>query len=120
MLNYLTLILSCQLVGELTTQALQAPVPGPVVGMVILFMLLLVRGSVPPDLSTVGDTLLRYLSLMFVPAGVGVMLHVQLIGDDWLPIALALFVSTVLTIAVTALVMVWMGKADKTSPDGEN
>ncbi|MEO0545700.1 MAG: CidA/LrgA family protein [Pseudomonadota bacterium] len=112
MLNYLTLILGCQLVGELTTQALQAPVPGPVVGMVLLFTFLMARGSVPNDLASVGDTLLRYLSLMFVPAGVGVMLHFKLLGDDWLPIAVALLISTILTIIVTAWVMVWLTRAD--------
>jgi len=116
MLNYLTLILVCQLAGELTTQALGAAVPGPVVGMVLLFLFLFMRGSVPDDLSAVGDTLLRYLSLMFVPAGVGVMLHFKLLGNDWLPIALALVASTVLTIAVTALTMVCITRNNPIDP----
>jgi len=110
MLNYLTLIFGCQLVGELITRALAIPVPGPVLGMVILFLLLVFRGSIPEKLSATTDGLLGHLSLLFVPAGVGVMLHFPLLGDDWIAITVALVVSTVLTIAVTALMMSWLAK----------
>lgn len=108
MLGYLTGIFVCQLLGELLVSALSLPVPGPVAGMVLLFGGLMVRGSVPAALGGVGDALLSNLSLLFVPAGVGVMLHFRLLGDDWLPLAAALAVSTVLTISVTALVMIWL------------
>ena len=108
MLTYLTLIFCCQLIGELFVTATGLPVPGPVVGMVILFVGLLVKGAVPDDLAKVGDALSRNLSLLFIPAGVGVMLHVKLIGRDWLPISMALVGSTVLTIALTAAMMVWL------------
>ena len=111
MLNYLTLIFGCQLVGELVTRAAGIPVPGPVLGMVILFGFLVYRGAVPEKLATVADTLLSHLSLLFVPAGVGVMLHFRLLGDDWLPLSVALVVSTVLTVAVTAWMMAWLGRA---------
>ena len=108
MLTSLTLIFVCQLLGELFVSALSLPVPGPVAGMVLLFTGLLVRGSIPEPLAGVGDALLSNLSLLFVPAGVGVMLHFRLLGDDWLPLSLALVGSTVLTVAVTALLMVWL------------
>jgi putative effector of murein hydrolase LrgA (UPF0299 family) len=78
--------------------------------MVILFCLLLFRASIPEKLSATADGLLSHLSLLFVPAGVGVMLHFPLLGDDWLAISVALIVSTVLTIAITALMMSWLGK----------
>lgn len=115
MLNYLTLILGCQLAGELTTRATHIPVPGPVIGMVLLFGFLMLRGKVPDDLGRVADALLGNLSLLFVPAGVGVMLHFRLLGDDWLPIAVALVVSTMLTIMVTAALMVWLQRAGNAS-----
>ncbi|WP_340161856.1 CidA/LrgA family protein [uncultured Hoeflea sp.] len=105
MLSALTLILSCQLAGELVTRFLGLPVPGPVAGMVLLFGLLAIKGSVPDDIGTVADSLLRHLALLFVPAGVGVMAHMGLLGQDWLPISVALVGSTLATIAVTALVM---------------
>lgn len=122
MLKYLTLILCCQLAGELAAKALQIAVPGPVIGMVLLLCFLLVRGSVPEDLSRTADGLLSHLSLLFVPAGVGVMLHFNLLEDDWLPIGVALIISTVLTIIVTALMMSWLGRraagADQPPADG--
>ena len=124
MLIYLTLIFCCQLLGELLVTASGLPIPGPVVGMALLFAGLLVRGSIPDDLAVTGDALIANLSLLFVPAGVGVMLHVKLIGRDWLPISVALVVSTALTIAITAAVMVWLAlrsvdaKANRRSEDG--
>ncbi len=110
MLSWLTVILACQLAGELIVKAAGLPVPGPVCGMVILFCGLLIRRGIPDGLQKVGDALLANLSLLFVPAGVGVMLHARLIGKDWLPISVALIVSTALTIAVTALVMAWLNR----------
>lgn len=105
MLFYLTLIFCCQLIGELIIAASGVPVPGPVVGMALLFTGLLVRGSIPKELGAVADTLITHLSLLFVPAGVGVMLHAKLIGSELVPISVALVVSTVLTIAVTGALM---------------
>lgn len=105
MLAFLTLILCCQLAGELFVAAVGLPVPGPVIGMALLFAGLLVHGGVPAGLGKVGDTLLQHLSLLFVPSGVGVLLHLPLIGREATPIATALVVSTLLTVAVTAICM---------------
>lgn len=110
MLSALTLILVCQLAGELIVGALGAPVPGPVLGMVLLFLWLTVRGGVPENLAQTGGGLLRMLSLLFVPAGTGVILHLQLLADALVPIAAALLVSTIATIAVTGLAMHWLLK----------
>ncbi|WP_026381233.1 CidA/LrgA family protein [Afifella pfennigii] len=108
MLFYLTLILSCQLAGELLVAASGLPVPGPVLGMALLFAGLVIRGGIPEGLAEVGDALLSHLSLLFVPAGVGVIVHFSLIGTDALPISVALVASTLLTIAVTAAAMVFL------------
>ena len=67
-----------------------------------------IHGSIPVDLGATANALITNLSLLFVPAGVGVMLHAKLIGRDWLPISVALVASTVLTIGVTAAVMSWL------------
>lgn len=108
MLGYLTIILVCQLAGELSVTVLALPVPGPVAGMALLFAGLVARGGIPDELAGVADALLKNLSLLFVPAGVGVMLHVQLLQREWLPITAALIVSTLLTIGVTAGLMAWL------------
>jgi holin-like protein len=112
MLGYLTLILVCQLAGEFITGAMALPVPGPVLGMVFLFVFLMLRGHVPDGLDQTADGLLRSMSLLFVPAGTGVILHFQLLGEALLPLGLALVVSTLVTIAVTGLLMQWLGKGE--------
>jgi holin-like protein len=110
MLNALTLIFCCQLAGESLARAAALPIPGPVCGMALLFAGLLLRGGVPDDLAEVGDALLSNLSLLFVPAGVGVMLHLRLMEAEILPISVALVGSTLMTIAVTALLMHWLNR----------
>ena len=105
MVGYLTLILLCQLIGEVIVGWLALPVPGPVLGMVLLFGYLVVRRGIPSDLAKVGDGLLQNLSLLFVPAGVGVMLHLEQLWTDWLPLGAGIIGSTVLTVIVTALLM---------------
>ena len=105
MLGAFTLLLVYQLIGELLVYLTGLPVPGPVVGMLLLFVTLVARGAAPQWLRDTCQGLLAHLSLLFVPAGVGVLLHFQRLGAEWLPIAVALVASTVITIAVTALVM---------------
>lgn len=113
MVFYLTLIFSCQLAGELLKVALDLPIPGPVIGMVLLFAGLMAKGRIPDGLEKVGDAFLSNLSLLFVPAGVGVMLHVALIGEQAVAITVALIVSTLATIAVTALVMRLLSRTNR-------
>ena len=110
MLEYFTLILFCQLIGEIIVTTLDVPFPGPVVGMVLLFTLLLIKGTVPDQLGHVSGALLNNLSLLFVPAGVGVMVHLELLGTDLWPLSVALVASTLLTVLVTALLMVFVGR----------
>jgi len=105
MLAAITLLLLFQLAGEAIVLFFALPVPGPVIGMGLLFAALAWRGGSPPELRNTAQNLLQHLSLLFVPAGVGVMLHLQRMADEWLPILVSLFASTFITIAVTALVM---------------
>lgn len=117
MLGALTIILCCQLAGEAIVVASGLPVPGPVLGMVFLFAGLVLRAGPSADLAQAADALLRNLALLFVPAGVGVVLHLGLLGREGVAISVSLVVSTLATIAVTALVMRWtLGRADG---DGE-
>ncbi|MGE0231615.1 MAG: CidA/LrgA family protein [Flavobacteriaceae bacterium] len=112
MIFYLAAILACQLAGELLVAALALPLPGPVVGMAILFAVLIVKGSLPPSLAVAGGMLLDHLSLLFVPAGVGVIAHLALLQRDGLALAAALIVSTLLAIAVTGFLMSRLGPAE--------
>lgn len=71
MLEALTLILVCQLIGEVMVAATGLPVPGPVFGMLLLLGWLFLRGGVSKSVGRVADGLLAHFSLLFVPAGVG-------------------------------------------------
>jgi holin-like protein len=112
MLFFFIILLSCQLAGEVIVIATGLPLPGPVVGMALLLTGLLLRGRIPTGLDRMGDALLSHLSLLFVPAGVGVMLHAELLGAELLPIAASVVLSTLLTIAVTALLMQWLARPE--------
>ncbi len=105
MLSAITQLLLFQLAGELIARGLELPVPGPVLGMVLLFAMLVLRGGVDSELQTTAQSLLQHLSLLFVPAGAGIMLHLHRVADEWLPLTLSLLASTFATLAVTALVM---------------
>lgn len=105
MIGGLAALLLCQLAGEALVRALSLPVPGPVIGMALLFAALLARRRPqPPEaLERVADGLLSHLGLLFVPAGVGVVLHLPLLARDWAPLSLAVLAGTLATIGVTGL-----------------
>ena len=105
MIESLTVLLVCQLAGEIIARATGLPLPGPVIGMAILFAALMARGGVPEPLKETTRSILDHLSLLFVPAGVGVIIYLPLIADEWLPIAAAIIVGTLITIAITAWIM---------------
>ena len=107
-LNGIAILLFYQLVGTVFVLLLDLKIPGPVMGMIVLFVTLLLLRRIPESLSFTADHLLKNLSLLFVPAGVGVVTHLQRIGSEWFPIITTLFVSTLVSMAVTAWVMQWM------------
>jgi holin-like protein len=110
MLGSLALLLIFQLVGEVLAKALSLPIPGPVLGMLLLLMALIIRGHLSTDLKNTAQTLLSNLSLFFVPAGVGVILHINLLKNEWISLSLILIFSTLITMLITALVMTFLLK----------
>ena len=105
LLRALAALLVFQLFGELTSRITGLPVPGPVMGLVLLTAWLLVaariRGGHPDFADLAADGILGSLGLLFVPAGVGVIQQMAILGANWPAIALVLVVSTVLTMLVT-------------------
>ena len=116
MLAALATLLVFQTVGEVLSYALALPIPGPVLGMALLLAFLLVNAHAVERLRPTCVELLKHLSLLFVPAGVGVMLHVARIATEWVPIVVALLASTALAIAVTALVVQWATRFVREEP----
>jgi holin-like protein len=109
MLAGLTWLLIFQCIGEVTVRLLQWPIPGPVLGMVLLLLTLHLRGGeVKEEWRQAAQGLLSHLSLLFVPAGVGVMLYWRQITQEWLAICVALVVSTLLALLCTAYTMQWL------------
>jgi holin-like protein len=115
MIGALTLLLVFQLVGEVLARALTLPIPGPVIGMGLLFIVLVLRKGPSTDLRGTAGALLQHLSLLFVPAGTGVMLHFQRLADEWMPLTVALVASTLLSIAISALLLGALTRQSKQS-----
>jgi putative effector of murein hydrolase LrgA (UPF0299 family) len=115
----LATLVGLQLLGEVLRQALHLPMPGALIGMFLLAVVLVWRGSagdagetaVPAPLLTAARVLIANMGLLFVPAGVGVMAEMGLLRQDWLPIVAGLLVSTVLGLGVTGLVMHHVSRA---------
>jgi len=119
MIPALATLLTFQLVGETMVRVLAVPVPGPVVGMALLLLALVLRPAWTHAIKPTAQTLLQHLSLLFVPAGVGVMLHLQRLGDEAFAIGVALVISTWVGLASAALTMAWLMKR-VAPPDDED
>ena len=110
MIASLSLILLCQLAGEVFVRGLGLPMPGPVVGLLLLLLLLLARdrfaalarGPLHQDgVENASRGLLAHLSLLFVPAAVGVVQKLDLVAEHGIAVAAVLAISVVVTLLVT-------------------
>lgn len=119
--NGLTVLLLCQLAGETGVRFLDISTggiafPGPVAGMALLLAILFVdRGRVFREVEPVAGGILRNLSLLFVPAAVGIVQHGAMLAEFGIALLAALLVSTVLTLLVT--VGVFIGVRRLLSPE---
>lgn len=105
MIQAFAVLLVLQLVGELLVQSLGLPLPGPLIGMLLLFGLLVWRGGVPEPLRRLGEVLLQNMMLLFIPAVAGVMMLFDRVAQEWLPFFVACIGGAAVTLAVTALVL---------------
>ena len=121
MLAALTTLLVCQLAGEAIVRAVALPVPGPVVGMILLAVLMLARAPLPKQTGGTADGLLNHLSLLFVPAGVGVVQQIGLLGNTGLRLIAVVVIGTVIALTVTALTFAGVARlmgSDDLDPNG--
>ncbi len=99
----LLVLLACQLLGQLVADTLGLPVPGPVVGLVLLLLWLQLREPAEDSgLARLCTLLLRHLQLLFVPAGVGVVQYLSLVASAAVPLVVGLVVSWLVALVVTA------------------
>jgi holin-like protein len=110
MIASLSLILLCQLAGEALVRSLGLPMPGPVIGLMLLLLLLLLRdrfallarGPLQGDgVESTSRGLLANLSLLFVPAGVGVVQKMDIIVEHGIAFLGVLAISVLITLLVT-------------------
>lgn len=115
MIRGFLILLAFQLVGEALTRSLGLPAPGPVVGLALLIVGLAVVARFRPldedtlarsDLGQAARGLLANLSLLFVPAGVGVVQYLGLVRQQGLALAVALAASTLATLLATVGVFI--------------
>ena len=102
MLQGLVAVVLFDLAGEAATRAFHLPLPGPVVGMVLLVIALLVRDDLATRVERGAALLLRHMSLFFIPAGVGIVAEGEMLRTEWLPISVAITVSTLLALLAGA------------------
>ena len=111
MLKSIFIILLYQLIGELFQKFFGLSIPGPVIGLVLLLITLLLiqkrERAVPikEDLYNSAEILLNYLPLLFIPVGVGVVMHLSLLEDNLASVVLVIILGTLLTLALTGFVM---------------
>jgi len=104
MIRGFAILLGCQLLGELFARATGWPIPGNVLGMVLLLLALLLEVIKVEWVTDASELLLTHMALFFIPVGVAVMLYFDLLAREWLPIVAATVLSTFVVIAITALV----------------
>jgi holin-like protein len=91
--------------GEAVTTALEIPVPGPVVGLLVLAVVFAAREGPTPAMSRMFDAIIPYAPMLFVPAGAGVIAHADAIAANWLPIISVITLGTFAVLLVTGLIV---------------
>lgn len=110
LLRELLVILVIYFAGEILTKFFKLPVPGNIVGMILLLILLCTDVEKLDTVDTVANFLLEHLAFFFIPAGVGILTSLVVIKDSFIRLLIICFISTIITIAVTALVVDFMTK----------
>ena len=111
MLKSVFIILLYQLIGELFQKFFGLSIPGPVIGLILLLLTLLLiqkRQRVVPikeDLFNSAEILLNYLPLLFIPVGVGVVMHLSLLEDNLSSVVFVIISGTLSTLALTGYIM---------------
>lgn len=100
-------LLAFQLLGEVISRALGWIVPGPVLGMVLLFVYLSIFPT-PKSLPVVSETLIKYLGVMFLPPAAGLFFLPPEVTSQWLALFGALVLGTALSLALCALLLKWL------------
>lgn len=116
MINGFFLLVVFQVTGEFVVSLLDVPVPGPVAGMLMLFAALCVASPLQGQIEQISGQLVKYIGLLFVPAGAGISLYLDLIAREWQVILLASLSGTIVTLVATAGVYAAVSRGSKAVP----
>lgn len=114
MIKSIFIIFIFQLIGEVIQKYFELTIPGPVIGLLLLLTSLLLfnffeinffKTKIEPELTDTSESLLDYLPLLFVPIGVGVVMHISFLENSLLRVLAVIFFGTLLTIGFTAFLM---------------
>ena len=111
MLKSLFIIFLFQLIGEAIQKFFEINIPGPVIGLILLllFFIFFLKSSstkkIKKQISETSHQIINYLSLLFVPIGVGVVMHINYLGDNLFKILAIIIIGTLSTLVFTAFVM---------------
>jgi len=110
MILNIAIILAAQLLGEILARLLALPIPGPVIGMALLLAGFMASKPLAERILPTAQGILAHLSLLFVPAGVGVISHADALGTSGLALMAALVGSTLLALIAGALTFVALAR----------
>ena len=113
MLRSIFVIFFFQLLGEFLKKFFEMRIPGPVIGLILLLVMLIFLKkfkktaivNLKADVINTSNYILSYLSLLFVPIGVGVVMHLSYLENNLFRVLIIVFISTILTIGGTAFLM---------------
>lgn len=106
-----------QLIGEVIVHSLSIPLPGPLAGMLLLFVALIFYKKIPAALDNTATLLIQHLMLLFIPAVTGIMLYFERIRDEWMIFVITGVVATVITLLGTAYSLAWLLSKHKEKND---
>jgi len=113
MLHAFAILLSLQLAGEALVRALSLPLPGPVAGLSLLLVWLIAKLPLPQSMDETADGILKHLSLLFVPAGVGLVQQLPLLRDEGWKLLIVILVSVAVSLVATAVTFAALAKLMK-------
>jgi holin-like protein len=108
MLDGLLLLLLFQFLGEMLVHFTGLPVPGPVAGMVLLLLALLVRAQALERIAPAANALISNLVLLFFPIGIGIVLEWERYEAHGLALLVSVVGGTVIAMVLITLLLKWL------------
>jgi len=104
------IILGIYLIAEFISKFFELPIPGNILGMLILLVLLFTKVIKLEQIETISNFFLNHLAFFFIPASVGLMSSAGIIKDSWLRIILVCVITTIIVIVTTGVTVQFISR----------